>query len=89
MITLPPTSYAGFFWHCGSFLVIDGLGESTCSYNTLSLLACNCGVFLYFLFINMYIITNVTIPVTMADTNTLTTHVIAIAVPSDEVLESK
>ena len=46
------------------------------------------GVLSFLLFINMYIITDVTIIETVAVTNTLTTHAIAIAAPSDEVLES-
>ena len=78
MAILPPTSYAGFFWHCGSFLVIDGLGECTCSYNTLSLVSC--GVFSFLLFINMYVVTDDTIAVTVTDTNRVTTHAITIVI---------
>ena len=37
----------------------------------------------------MYIITNVTITVTVTDTNRVTTHVIAIVAALDEVLESE
>ena len=81
MITLPPTSYAGFFWHCGSFLIIDGLGECTCSYNTLSLVSC--GVLLYFLLINTYVIVNVAIAVTVTVTKRVTTHVIVITIADE------
>ena len=44
----------------------------------------SCAVLLFFLFINMYVIATATIAVTMAVTNTLTTHVIAMTALSVE-----
>ena len=65
-------------------------GECTCSYNTLLLWSCG-AVFSYFLFVNMYVMVDDTIAVTMTVTNRVTTHIIAIvAVDSlDEQLTSK
>ena len=56
----------------------------SCSCNTLSLVSCR--ILSFLLFVNMYII-DITIGVTVTDSNRVTTHAYAIAVPSDEVLE--
>ena len=56
-------------------------------HTTLALLSC--GVLSFFLFINMYITTDVTITETVIDTNKVPTHVIAIVAPLDEVLKSE
>ena len=49
----------------------------------------SCGVLSYFLLVNMCVITEDTIAVTVTDTKRVIKHVIAITAPSDNELESK